>query len=296
MPKTKRTKQRQIRHDHLTNMRKRRKSETVNDPPNTISAQFSFSESEPQSPLFLSESESDSTDSAFKPDKEALVRTMFDFYDALIEDKKHNGKVSCGTKVRVVCNGKVVDRRGHLKSNWQESLIKSKTCANDKVSSGQVGGQDTVVAQTPDECDVLTTNTNEDVYHDGPKVRVLCNGKVISRRRHLKKNWNRSRKSRVHGKESLSETVLSGTLPRGRNGGMRPVVHVVPERQRNRSMNMDRVNSNRQQTRERQRLKREQVVRAQIVLETALKKSSLSQRVAHVYDVQQGERMVCLAG
>ena len=286
------TKRRQIRHDHLSNMRKRSKAEGNDDPPSPISAQSSFSESESQSSL--AESESDSTDSsAFKPDKEALVRTMFDFYDTLIEAKNHNGNVSCGTKVRVVCNGKIVDRRGHLKSDWQESLIKSKTCAND-----QVGDQEaTLLEQTP-KCKTLNKrNRNEDVCN-GPKVRVLCNGKVISQRRHLKKNWSRSRKSRVYGNKSLNETVLSGTLPRGRNGGIRPAVHVpvLSRRQINRVMNMDRVNSKRQQTRDRQRLKREQIAKAQKVLETALGKSSLSQRVAHVYDVQQGERMVCLAG
>ena len=74
---------------------------------------------------------------------------MFDFYDGLIEDKKkRNGNVSCGTKVRVVCNGKVVERRGHLKSDWRESSIKSKTCANDTVPSDQAGGQEDAVLST----------------------------------------------------------------------------------------------------------------------------------------------------
>ena len=64
----------------------------------------------------------------------------------------------------------------------------------------------------------------------------------------------------------------------------------------NHVINMDRVHSKRQQTRNRQRLKRDQVAKTQKVLKTVLGKSTLSQRVTHVYDVQQGERIVVLSG
>ena len=96
------TKRHQIRHDHLSNMRKRRKVETVDDPPSPVSSQCgSFLEPEPEPQSSLSESEFDSIDSAFKPEKEVFVLTVFDFYDVLIEDKNTMEiHVSCGTGTR----------------------------------------------------------------------------------------------------------------------------------------------------------------------------------------------------
>ena len=146
---------------------------------------------------------------------------------------------------------------------------------------------------SPQISEVKSEETNTDTeYEGGISVRIICNDEVLPVLR-LKQRWQHSRKSRLHGKQCLNETTMAGTRSRGKNGGMRPVVHVRSQRQINRDWNMRRILSNRQKTREKQRNKQEQSLEAQRILETALKKSSLSARVKHVYDVQRHERMVC---
>ena len=251
-----------------------------------------------------SDSEADSEDSAYKPSKEELTRKILDYFSPVrpesrdlqqkitdqievesspqisevkSEETNTDTEYEGGISVRIICNDEVLPVL-RLKKRWQHS--RKITDQIEEESSPQIS-------------EVKSEETNTDTeYEGGISVRIICNDEVLPVLR-LKKRWQHSRKSRLHGKQCLNETTMAGTRSRGKNGGMRPVVHVRSQRQINRDWNMRRILSNRQKTREKQRNKQEQSLEAQRILETALKKSSLSARVKHVYDVQRHERMVC---
>lgn len=245
-----RTKRRRVRTEHLNNMRaKRGKTEVQTEVQNVVKTDPS------------SESEQDSTDSAFIPEKEDLIRSMFDFFDAHFAEGKKLESVGNRTRAKV----------------------EVKPAQQPAQQPVQQSAQQPVESASGDDDDVTT----------GTKVRLVVNGEVMNKPCYLKTRWQHSRKSRARAPQNLNETVLTGARPRGRNGGMRPVVNIPSAREKNREMNMDRVQSRRAATREKRRQKHEQSVKAERILQVALRKSSLAARVGHVYEVQQGERMVC---
>ena len=117
---------------------------------------------------------------AYVPKPEALVRTMFDFFQKKVEQ-----------------NLSSVDKA--------------------EEDPGPVPD----LAELSDSSDDEEDFESDNEIADGPYVRVVVNSEDVPQRLRIKKRWQRARKSRAVGNRNLNETVLSGTRPRGTNGGMK---------------------------------------------------------------------------
>ena len=86
--------------------------------------------------------------------------------------------------------------------------------------------------------------------------------------------------------------MLSGYRARGYNGGRSGPINIMSVRERNREMNAERVQTAKQLAKRNRERRITVAVQAKNILEEALKKNSLEERIAVIYNVQRGERMV----
>ena len=84
--------------------------------------------------------------------------------------------------------------------------------------------------------------------------------------------------------------MLSGYRARGYNGS--GPINIMSVRKRNREMNAERVQTAKQLAKRNRERRITVAVQAKNILEEALKKNSLEERIAVIYNVQRGERMV----
>ena len=190
---------------------------------------------------------------AYVVPSEALVRTMFDFYN--------------------------------------KRIVQTRSVPKNEAAEGDPGPEPDLI-DLSDTSDEEEDSDSEGEIVDGPYVRVVVNGESVPKRLRVKKRWQRARQSRAVGRKNLKESALAGMRTRGKNGGMKKAINIPSERERNRVMNQDRAQTKREKTAAKREHEKNVALAAQKVLENALKKTSLEERVGVVYDVQRGERMV----
>ena len=125
------------------------------------------------------------------------------------------------------------------------------------------------------------------------KLRLRLFGNVLPQRLRLNSRWNRSRRVRTAGHRSLSENAFSTYRPRGLNGGRPPVVNVPNARQKNREMNLQRVQDARAEVTRKREEKQRSFRKCVDVLEHAWLQPTLAGRFSCVYKPGVQEKTVC---
>ena len=166
-------------------------------------------------------------------------------------------------------NKEVVDN--HADKQVAESVAES--VAPDPVSSPQTQSADTTI--------------------DTVKLRLRLFGEVLPNDLRLKSRWNKSRRARADGHQSLYENNFSLYEPRGHNGGRRPAINIPSARDINRAANRQRVQNIADAVARKRESKRNLFKTCLDALDRAWRQPTLSGRFGCVYQPDDKEKTVC---